>query len=83
LNNAKGPICRIHKEPLKEGQIPIIYGLFHLPTGYFETMKTRFPQANNFAFGGCVTRRKKYRKVKYCEACRNEYLLWQNDNKSE
>ena len=74
-----GPkVCKVHKEALAKGQVPIAYGL---PVGdtpeYARIRKALFPNAREYVLGGCVIGKRKYAEVSYCQKCRDAKREWE------
>ncbi|WP_149109730.1 hypothetical protein [Limnoglobus roseus] len=65
--------CDLHDVELQEGVIPIRYGYPMFAPQEIEGVK-RFPYANTFRFGGCMTTSDSPKKarIRFCPKCREE-----------
>ncbi|WP_435008107.1 hypothetical protein P12x_005382 [Tundrisphaera lichenicola] len=69
---ARGKVrCEVHDRALREGVVPIRYGLGFPQVGEYEARLARFPNANSSVGGGCVVGPSSEARVLFCPDCRD------------
>jgi hypothetical protein len=71
--------CRIHGTSPELDSVPIVYGLLRYEPGYLKARRERFPNANTWFAGGCVSTwdSPHTRAVYYCPDCRTALAQWE------
>ena len=71
-----GTLCEVHGIPLREGVVPIIYGLFKRSEDEQIAQRTLFPHANSFYNPGCNEEAPKRARVSFCPECHKAEKTW-------
>jgi hypothetical protein len=69
-------VCPVHDQPLRSEDVPIVYGLIHFTQGHVQAREMWFPFANEVAYDGCCVGPQQRATVLFCDACRQESLVW-------
>jgi hypothetical protein len=85
----KGPLdpelingnCPLHDVSLREGIVPILYGIPDFQEGYSAAKRDQFPLANSRYLGGCYLQKSLLARVRYCPECRKAEKEWKENTK--
>ena len=74
----RGPIrpCAVHDQVLREGKVPIVYGMYNPDPDYHRVLGRLFPNTNSNIHRGRAARSEKRAKIRYCTDCRKAEKDW-------
>lgn len=71
------PRCVVHGTVLKQGRVPVVYGLHYRDKDEIAARPRLFPNSNKSVGGGCVVgRHGASQVVLYCDLCRTAETAW-------